>query len=118
MRVSLAVVAALVLVAGDLTSAHAQAPPAAPANAALAARCAQLIAFFDRYGVSRSLNSDGARNHTRIDASVDCQRGEYAKGIATMEALLRRKAFSVPPPNVPYDEPQDLGIPDNAVPKR
>jgi hypothetical protein len=69
-------------------------------------RCAQLIAYFDRYGVGRSLNSDGRRNHTRISAEVDCSKGLYAEGIAEMEALLIRKKFTPPPPgpNVPEDD--------------
>ena len=70
-----------------------------------AARCAQLVAFYDRYGVSRSTNSDGRRNHTRIAAELDCQRGDYQKGIAAMEDLLRRKAFAVPPPAQPETVP-------------
>ena len=73
----------------------------AQATVSPAARCAQLVAYYDRYGVGRSTNSDGRRNHTRIAAELDCQRGDYQKGIATMEALLRRKAFTVPPPAVP-----------------
>jgi hypothetical protein len=70
-----------------------------------AARCAQLVAFYDRYGVGRSTNSDGRRNHTRIAAELDCQRGDYQKGIATMEDLLRRKAFAAPPPAQPETVP-------------
>jgi hypothetical protein len=70
-----------------------------------ATRCAQLVAFYDRYGRSRSLNSDGARNHTRIGANIDCERGHYEKGIAIMEDLLRRKAFDVPPPAPPSSVP-------------
>lgn len=66
-----------------------------------AARCAQLVAFYDYYGRSRSNNSDGARNHTRISANIDCERGLYDKGIAAMEDLLRRKAFDIPPPDHP-----------------
>ena len=69
------------------------------------ARCAQLVAFYDRYGVGRSTNSDGRRNHTRIGANIDCERGHYEKGIAAMEDLLRRKAFTVPPPAVPETVP-------------
>jgi len=70
-----------------------------------AARCAQLVAFYDRYGRSRSLNSDGGRNHTRIGANIDCERGHYEKGIAIMEDLLRKKAFDVPPPAPPSSVP-------------
>jgi hypothetical protein len=71
----------------------------------LAARCAQLVAFYDRYGVGRSNNSDGRRNHTRIVAEIDCQRGQYEKGIAIMEDLLRKKAFDAPPPAPPSSVP-------------
>jgi hypothetical protein len=77
----------------------------AQADANLAARCAQLIAFYDRYGVGRSNNSDGRRNHTRKSAEFGCQRGDYQKGIAIMEDLLRRKAFTVPPPAAPIIVP-------------
>jgi hypothetical protein len=70
-----------------------------------ATRCSQLLAFYDRYGRSRSLNSDGARNHTRIGAGIDCDRGQYEKGIAFMEDLLRKKSFDVPPPAPPTSVP-------------
>jgi hypothetical protein len=77
----------------------------AQATVSPAARCAQLVSYYDRYGVGRSTNSDGRRNHTRIAAELDCQRGDYQKGIAAMEDLLRRKAFTVPPPAVPEAVP-------------
>jgi hypothetical protein len=61
-------------------------------------RCAQLVAYFDRYGgTGRNEDSDGVRNHTRIGAAVDCERGQYDKGISAMEALLERKHYDVPP---------------------
>jgi hypothetical protein len=60
-------------------------------------RCAQLIDFFDYYGTGRKENSDGARNHTRIGAEIDCDRGLHEQGIKEMEDLLRRKKFTVPP---------------------
>jgi len=74
---------------------------------ALAARCAQLISYYDRYGVGRSLHTDGRRNTTRMDAEVECSRGQYAQGVATMETLLKAKKFPVPPPGpseIDYDE--------------
>jgi hypothetical protein len=77
----------------------------AQASVSPQARCAQLVAYYDRYGVGRSTNSDGRRNHTRIAAELDCQRGDYQKGIAAMEDLLRRKAFTVPPPALPETVP-------------
>lgn len=80
-------------------------PVATAATEQLKARCSQLIAYYDRYGASRSTNSDGRRNHTRIGAEIDCSRGLYAQGIATMEDLLRRKKFTPPPPGP--NEPED-----------
>ena len=63
------------------------------------------MAYYDRYGVGRSNNSDGRRNHTRILAELYCQEGNYQKGIAMMEDLLRKKAFTVPAPAQPESVP-------------
>ena len=68
-------------------------PAAAQSQADLKARCDQLTSYFDRYGAGRGENSDGARNHTRIAAGIDCSKGCYAEGVAAMEALLKRKGF-------------------------
>ena len=73
-------------------------PAAAQSNADLKARCEQLTAYYDRYGVDRSENSDGARNHTRIGAGIDCANGHAAEGVAAMEELLKDKKFDAPPP--------------------
>ena len=81
-----------------MNSATAQNAAAVPSNADLKARCEQLISIYDRYGASRSENSDGARNHTRIGAGVDCEQGRYAEGVAAMETLMKRKHFDLPPP--------------------
>lgn len=91
---------ALSLETGLSSVARAQTP------AELQARCSQLIAYYDRYGMGRSTDSDGRRNHTRIGAAIDCSNGLYAKGIQTMEDLLRRKKFTPPPPgpDVPEDD--------------
>ena len=90
---------ALVATAGMMSSsAIAQNAATAPNNADLKARCDQLISMYDRYGVGRSENSDGARNHTRIGASIDCANGHAAEGVAAMEDLLKRKKFDAPPP--------------------
>ena len=75
----------------------AQSLPSADAEAGLKARCSQLIAYFDRYGLSRSAHSDGRRNLTRLGAEIDCRNGMYAEGIAAMEKLMRNKNFTVPP---------------------
>jgi hypothetical protein len=69
-------------------------------NADLKARCDQLVAYYDYYNVSRSENSDRRRNHTRIGAEIDCERGNYEAGIKVMERLLINKAFTVPQPDV------------------
>src|SRR5262249_31826607 len=86
-----ALICSMVLTTAGLASA--QSPPPAQSQAELKARCTQLIEFFDWYGADRSENSDGARNHTRIAAGVECSEGRYDEGVAHMEALLRRKAF-------------------------
>ena len=110
-----ALLSSLVLVLGATgcatpVASQATAPTAAPTTdlttAQLKARCSQLIAYFDRFAVGRRNDSDGRRNHTRIDAEIDCRRGLYTEGIATMEALLRRKKFAPPPPGLP-NEPED-----------
>jgi hypothetical protein len=81
---------AIILGSGMANTAVAQTP------ADLKARCDQLTSFYDRYGVGRSENSDGARNHTRIAAGIECQKGNYEAGISTMEALLKNKHFDMP----------------------
>ena len=81
------------LALGTAHGASAQAPPQT-----LRERCAQLIAYFDRFGASRSGNSDGFRNHTRLSAALDCERGLYDAGIREIQDLLRRKKFTAPPP--------------------
>jgi hypothetical protein len=88
----------LVATAGMMSSAIAQNSATAPSNADLKARCDQLISMYDRYGASRSENSDGARNHTRIGAGIDCANGHAAEGVAAMEGLLKDKKFDAPPP--------------------
>lgn len=81
-------------------------------------RCAQLVAYYDYYGVSRGENSDGARNHTRIGASIECSRTHYRDGIDTIAALLVRKAFVVPKPGTAAIEPEDDGAPVDNNPTR
>jgi len=101
------------------TMAYAEPPaqsPAKPMSPArmtwMKGRCSQLVAFFDYYGVSRGENSDGARNHTRIGAVIECERTNVRTGVKTMEALLKRKAFDPPKPGTPEVEPEDLEAPD------
>jgi hypothetical protein len=69
-------------------------------NADLKARCDQLVAYYDYYAASPTFSSDGARNHTRIGAGTDCDKGNYEAGIKTMERLLTAKGYSIPQPDV------------------
>ena len=59
-------------------------------------RCEELVAFYDRYGVTRNESTDGVHNHFRIRADIECQRGHYDVGITGMEVLLLRKKFDIP----------------------
>jgi hypothetical protein len=121
---SLVVVVPAMNVAAQPPSALEQSPsvqvqPASkgmtPARSAwLKRRCSELVAYYDRYGVGRGENSDGPRNHTRIGASIECERGNYRSGIDSMAGLLARKAFDVPKPGQPPIEPEDLEAPDVA----
>lgn len=101
------------------TQMQAPAKPMTPERVAwLNKRCSQLVAFFDRYGVSRGENSDGPRNHTRIGAVIECERTHYRTGIDTMAGLLIRKAFEIPKPGAPAVEPEDIEAPDITNPTR
>ena len=81
-------------------------------------RCAQLVAYYDRYAVGRGENSDGPRNHTRIAAAIECSRGNYEVGIRTMTTLLKNKRFDIIAPGTPALEPEDIGAPDIVNPTR
>lgn len=61
------------------------------------ARCAQLLAYWDRYGVRRS-EGGGGPGMTRLGAGVDCDKGRYDAGIKAMEGLIRQNGYTVPPP--------------------
>ena len=61
-----------------------------------AARCAELGALYDRYAGRRSEGSGGP-NLDRAGAALDCQKGQYDRGIKTLEGLLQRNAITVPP---------------------
>lgn len=85
----------------------AAAPPTDRSTAQLKARCSQLIAYFDRWAVGRSNDSDGRRNHIRLGAEFDCRKGLYAEGISTMENLLRSKKLTPPAPALPNEVEDD-----------
>jgi hypothetical protein len=59
-------------------------------------RCAQLIAFWLLHGGAKGEGSGGA-DVPRKSAEVDCEAGRYDKGVKTMEDLLRRNGYTVPP---------------------
>ena len=80
------------------TQASQQAPPAdqRQADPKLAARCVELGAIYDRYNTRRSEGSGGP-DLERVGAGIDCQKGRYAQGIATLEKLLQRNLTPYPP---------------------
>jgi hypothetical protein len=69
----------------------------------LPARCrcspcpAQLVAFWQRHGGSKSEGGGGGGDIARKSAEVDCAAGRYESGIRAMEELLRRNGYTVPP---------------------
>jgi len=95
---------ASVLIASGAGSASAQSSAPAQNSASASAtrepkaRCAQLLAYYDRYGSSRGEDSSGTRHIARMGAGVDCDHGRYEMGIKAMEDLLASKKFPVPPP--------------------
>jgi hypothetical protein len=61
-----------------------------------AARCAELGAIYDKYNTRRSEGSGGP-DLERVGAGIDCQKGRYAQGTATLEKLLQRSRTPYPP---------------------
>ena len=61
-------------------------------------RCLQLIEQFDRYYPrnGETLGSTGSRLDRGV-GEIQCRRGEYADGIRTLEAAMRRNLISIPP---------------------
>jgi len=60
------------------------------------ARCAQLVEFWDRYSTSKG-EGGGSMDMPRKSAVSDCAAGRTEAGIRTMEDLLRRNGYAVPP---------------------
>jgi hypothetical protein len=90
---SLAGAVLISVVAGE---ALAQPAPAKDPVAAQA-RCAQLVELWDRYGANKS-EGGGSMDMPRKSAVADCAAGRTDAGIRTMEDLLRRNGYAVPPP--------------------
>jgi len=91
---ALRLAAVWIVVAAAVVKVEAAAQTATPDPKA---RCAQLTAYWDRYGARRSEGSGGP-NMTRLGAGIDCDKGRYDVGIKAMEDLLRQNRFTVPPP--------------------
>jgi hypothetical protein len=77
--------------------AQAQTQDQASPAAALQARCAQLVAYWDRYAGSKG-EGGGSMDMPRKSAVADCAAGRPEAGIRTLEDLLRRNGYTVPPP--------------------
>ncbi len=77
--------------------AFAQGPATADTAAAARARCAQLAELWDRYGASKG-EGGGSMDMPRKSAIADCAAGRTDAGIRTLEDLLRRNGYTVPPP--------------------
>ena len=73
----------------------AEVPPRAAE--ASQARCAQLVAYWDRYAGSKG-EGGGSMDMPRKSAVADCAAGRFESGIRTLEDLLRRNGYTVPPP--------------------
>jgi len=74
-------------------------PAAAQQATPTLARCQQLIDQYDRYCPRGGEGS--ACTGSRLDrgvAEVQCARGQYAEGIRTLEAALKRNLIAIPPP--------------------
>jgi hypothetical protein len=94
MRGPIFAILALVLSA-TATASVAQTVAQGPLSADPRTRCAQLIAFWQQHGGSKSEGSGGG-DIARKNAEVDCGAGRYESGIRAMEELLRRNGYTVP----------------------
>ena len=59
-------------------------------------RCEELVAFWLRHGGSKS-EGGSTGDIARKNAEIDCGAGRYQSGIRSMEDLLRRNGYTVPP---------------------
>ena len=99
LRVLIGSTSALAVIAAIAVPTAFAADPAA--DAAAKKRCNELIAFYDRWATTKTPDhSDGARNHNRMSAEFDCQRGNYEAGIAKIEAQIRNRVGMEPPVDV------------------
>ncbi|MGQ0580311.1 MAG: hypothetical protein ACT4O6_00120 [Reyranella sp.] len=59
-------------------------------------RCQQLLEFWVRHGGNKS-EGGGGWDMPRKSAEVDCAAGRHGSGVRTMEELLRRNGYTIPP---------------------
>ena len=59
-------------------------------------RCQQLIEFWVRHGGNKS-EGGGGWDMPRKSAEIDCSAGRHDSGVRTMEDLLRRNGYTIPP---------------------
>ena len=88
--------ACILLLSTGAGGAFAQGPPAST-SASLQARCAQLVEHWDRYSGGKG-EGGGSMDMPRKSAVADCAAGRAEAGIRTLEDLLRRNGYTVPPP--------------------
>ena len=65
-------------------------------DAQKARRCTQLAGVADYY-LTRRGEGSGGPNMIVLGARLDCEKGAYDKGIATLEKLLTDKRIPLPP---------------------
>ena len=89
-------VRSLVSIVAAIVLCDCTATPTLPYDEALARRCGELLALFDKYGVQHSQGSGGP-DIIYVGAGIDCRNGRYAQGIQAMEDLLQRNKIPYPP---------------------
>jgi hypothetical protein len=95
MRGVISATIALVLSA-TAAAALAQGTPQDTLSADPRTRCEELVAFWLRHGGSKS-EGGSSGDIARKNAEIDCGAGRYQSGIRSMEDLLRRNGYTVPP---------------------
>jgi hypothetical protein len=95
MRGVISATLALVLSA-TAAAALAQGTPQDTLSADPRTRCEELVAFWLRHGGSKS-EGGSTGDIARKNAEIDCGAGRYQSGIRSMEDLLRRNGYTVPP---------------------
>ena len=83
----------LLLLTPAARDALAQGQPSASPQA----RCTQLLELWDRYAGTKG-EGGGNMDMPRKSAVTDCAAGRTDAGIRTLEDLLRRNGYAIPPP--------------------